>query len=192
MMQQEQRALSDWLAAKDFTVFGTLKFTDGFNIHDTLAENLVRKFFNTLDRTYYGNAVANNNVRHNRAVFLHKGSSRQNTHYHFLAKPNTNAALFCKLARKQWAGLDTHTMGFLDTQIELVRDSDAAANYMLHEYNNLGSKTLFTAATHISTSPVPVAKYRNLHQLRRLVKLDSFEYDMTFNGSAQAGEYIAA
>ncbi len=192
-MQQEQLALTDWVAAKGFTVFGTLKFTDGFNIHDTLAEKLVRKYFSALDRAYYGNAVTNNNVRHNRAVFLHKGSSQQNTHYHFLAKPNTDSLLFCKLARKQWAGLDTHTMGFLDTHIGLVQNNNAAAGYMLHEYKKLGSSTLFTAATHISTSNVPAAKYRSIHQLRRLLKLDSFEYDKIFRSNGDgAVEHIAA
>ena len=73
-MKQEQRALTEWLAAMDFTVFGTLKFTDGFSIYDKLAEKLVRKYFGALDRAYYGNAVTNNNVRHSRVVFLHKGS----------------------------------------------------------------------------------------------------------------------
>ena len=184
MKQQGQQALVDWLVEQNFTVFGTLKFTDGFEIHHKLAEKLVRKYFTALDRAYYGSAVTNSNIGHNRAVFLHKGASQQNIHYHFLAKPNTDAALFCKLARKQWAGLDTHTMGFLDTQIELVRDNDAAANYMLHEYKNLGANTLFTAATHINTSTVPVAKYRNMRQLRRLLKLDSIAHDKIFNGSA--------
>ena len=121
--QQEQQALAEWLAAQNFTVFGTLKFTDGFDIYDKLAEKLVRRYFNTLDRTYYGNAVANNNVRHSRAVFLHKGASQENIHYHFLAKPNTDALLFCKLARKQWAGLGTHTMGYLNTQIGLIQEN---------------------------------------------------------------------
>jgi len=192
-MKQEQRILAEWLAAKDFTIFGTLKFTDGYNINDQLAEKLVRKYFSALDRVYYGNAVTNNNVRHSRAVFLHKGSSQQNTHFHFLAKPKSDPALFCRLARKQWAGLDTHTMGFLDTQIEPVRDNVAAANYMLHEYQKLGSNTIFTPATCLSTSNIPSTKYRNIHQLRRLLKLDSFGQDKTFrDGSGGAAGQIAA
>jgi len=194
-MKQEQRALTEWLTAMDFTVVGTLKFkfTDGFCIHAWWAEKLVRKYFNALDRVYYGNAAANSNVRHSRAVFLHKGSSQQNIHYHFLAKPNSDPVLFCKLARKLWAGLYTHTMGYLDTQIELVRDNDAVANYMLHEYNKLGANTLFTAATHINTSNISTAKYRNIHQLRRLLKLDSFEHDKRFrNNGVSAVANIAA
>lgn len=188
----QQQALTDWLVEQDFTVFGTLKFTDGYNIHDALAEKLVRKYFGALDRVYYGNAVANNNVRHSRAVFLHKSFSQENTHFHFLAKPNADAALFCRLARKLWAVLDTHTMGFLDTQIKPVRDNKESANYMLHEYKRLGADTLFTPVTHINTSIVPVAKYRNMHQLRRVLKLDSFKQYKIINGRKLAAEYIAA
>ena len=191
-MQQEQQALVDWLAEQNFTVFGTLKFNDGYEIYDTLAEKLVRRYFNTLDKLYFGNEGISNNVRHERAVFLHKGASQENTHYHFLAKPNTDAALFCRLARKQWAKLDTHTMGYLNTQIELVRNNDAAANYMLHEYKSLGAKTLIASVSHLNTSAIPIAKYRNIHQLRRLLKLDSFEQDKILNGGKSAAEYIAA
>lgn len=182
-MQQEQQALADWLAEQNFTVFGTLKFTDGFEIYDKLAEKLVRRYFSALDRAYYGNAVTNCNVRHSRAVFLHKGASQENIHYHFLAKPNTDAVLFCNLARKLWAGLDTHKIGYFDTQIGLVRNNDAAAKYMVHEYKKLGSSTLFAAATHINTKTIPITKYRNIHQLRRLLKVDSFAHDEFFNSS---------
>jgi len=54
-MSEQQKQLTDWLVDQNFTVFGTLKFTDGFEIYDTLAEKLVRKYFNILDRAYYGN-----------------------------------------------------------------------------------------------------------------------------------------
>jgi len=182
-MMQEQQALADWLAKQHFTVFGTLKFTDGFEIYDKLAEKLVLRYFSALDRAYYGSAVKNSNVGHSRAVFLHKGASQENIHYHFLAKPNTDALLFCKLARKQWAGLGTRTMEYLDTQIGLVRNNDAAANYMVHEYKQLGPNTLFAAASHINASTISIEKYRNMHQLRRLLKLDSLERDETFNSS---------
>ena len=137
-------------------------------------------------------AYIKNNVRHERAVFLHKGTSQQNTHYHFLAKPKTDASLFCRLARKQWAALSTHTMGYLDTQIETVQSNEAAANYMLHEYKSLGANTLFTPATHINAANIPVAKYRNIFQLRRLLKLESLELNRTFEGGDSAVDYIAA
>lgn len=189
---KQKDALADWLIEQKFTVFGTLKYTDGYNIHDKFAEKSVCKFFNILDRAYYGNAVTNNNVRHNRVVFLHKGSSNENTHYHFLAKPATSTALFCSIARKQWAGLDSHTMGFLDTQIGLIEHHEGAEHYMLHEYRRLGADTIFTRATHLNTTNVNVSKYRNMHQLRRLIKLDSVEQYRLINGKNIAAEYIAA
>lgn len=171
-MPLDQQALKDWLMCRQFTVFGTLKFTDGFNINSELAEKLVRKYFNALDRTYYGNAAFNSNVRHDRAVFLHKGKSQQNIHYHFLAKPNTDALLYCRLARKLWGDLGTRTIGYLDTQIEMIKNGDAAVSYMLHEYRELGTSTVFTAASFFAAAELPVRKYRNIHQLRRLLTLD--------------------
>ena len=52
-MQQEQQALADWLAEQNFTVFGTLKFTDGFEIYDKLAEKLVRRYFVSVRRLHF-------------------------------------------------------------------------------------------------------------------------------------------
>jgi hypothetical protein len=101
--KKQQQAMAAWLETREFTVFGTLKFTDGFSLHDARGEQLVRQYFCALDRTYYGNAVKNTGMRHNRVVFKHMGTSRENLHYHFLSKPHTDPALFAQLSKKQWA-----------------------------------------------------------------------------------------
>jgi hypothetical protein len=44
-------------------------------------EKLVQQFFCALDRAYYGNAVTNVGMRHDRIVFKHMGTSQQNLHY---------------------------------------------------------------------------------------------------------------
>ncbi len=121
--EKQRQAMERWLTARDYTVFGTLKFTDGTAIGAAEAEKLVRKYFGTLDRAYYGNAVTNVDMRHNRVVFKHMGTSQANLHYHFLAKPHTCPVLFAKLARTQWANLSTWTMSFADTDIKAVRSN---------------------------------------------------------------------
>lgn len=173
MINQEKKALADWLLEQEYTVFGTLKFADGYSIQIDQAEKIVLQFFNKLDRVYFGNATTNKNIRHERAAFLHKGISRENTHYHFLAKPDIDPVLFCRLARKQWAIMSTKTMSYKNTQIELIRNNDAAANYILHEYNTLGSDTLLTSATHINPLGNINPAWRSLHRLRRLLILDN-------------------
>jgi hypothetical protein len=130
-------ALKRWLAAENFTVFGTLKFPSKYPISEYKSQRLVCNFFKKLDRAYYGSAAENIGMRHNRVVFKHMGTSGANLHYHFLAKPHTDPALFAELARKQWANMGTWTMDYVDTDIKAVRSNEGASNYMLHEYYKL-------------------------------------------------------
>ena len=80
LQKQERDEIAEWLIAQDFTVFGTLKFTDGTSISREHGDKIVRTYFNALDRTYFGHAVGNSNVRHQRVVFVHTGISGTNLH----------------------------------------------------------------------------------------------------------------
>ena len=181
-IEKQQRAVTDWLAETNWHVFGTLKFTDGCAIRLRTAEKLVCKYFNKLDRAYYGNAVTNVGMRHNRRVFKHMGTSGTNLHYHFLAKPHTDPALFADLARKQWADMDSWTMGFADTDITAVRNNKGSSIYMPHEYKKLGADCMFLKASAFKAPKHSPLKYRNIHQMRRLLAIQSLstkeiEYD---------------
>ena len=181
-IEKEHRALTDWMVETNWQVFGTLKFTDGSAISLRRAENLVCKYFNKLDRAYYGNAATNVGMRHNRVVVKHMGTSGTNLHYHFLAKPDMDLALFADLARKQWAHMSSWTMGFADTDIAAVRSNKGSSIYMLHEYDKLGADTVFLQASALNAPKYSPLKYRNIRQMRRLLAIQSLstkeiEYD---------------
>jgi hypothetical protein len=181
-IEKEHRALTDWMVETNWQVFGTLKFTDGYGISLRRAENLVCKYFNKLDRAYYGNAATNVGMRHNRVVVKHMGTSGTNLHYHFLAKPDMDLALFADLARKQWAHMSSWTMGFADTDIAAVRSNKGSSIYMLHEYDKLGADTVFLQASALKAPKYSPLKYRNIRQMRRLLAIQSLstkeiEYD---------------
>ena len=181
-IEKEHRALTDWMVETNWQVFGTLKFTDGSAISLRRAENLVCKYFNKLDRAYYGNAATNVGMRHNRVVVKHMGKSGTNLHYHFLAKPDMDLALFADLARKQWAHMSSWTMGFADTDIAAVRSNKGSSIYMLHEYDKLGADTVFLQASALNAPKYSPLKYRNIRQMRRLLAIQSLstkeiEYD---------------
>lgn len=170
-IEKQQKALTEWLAEKDFTTFGTLKFTDGAEIGEAKAEKEVRKYFSMLDRAYYGNAVTNSNMRHDRIVFKHMGTSQANLHYHFLARPHTCPMLFAQLARKQWANLSTWTINYASIDIKTVRSNEAACSYMLHEYRKLGADCIILQASALNLLKSCPLKYRNIAQMRRLLSI---------------------
>ncbi|AGI74419.1 hypothetical protein OA238_c45550 [Octadecabacter arcticus 238] len=135
-----------------------------------------------MDRAYYGNAATNVGMRHNRVVVKHMGKSGTNLHYHFLAKPDMDLALFADLARKQWAHMSSWTMGFADTDIAAVRSNKGSSIYMLHEYDKLGADTVFLQASALNAPKYSPLKYRNIRQMRRLLAIQSLstkeiEYD---------------
>jgi hypothetical protein len=165
-LERQQNELAMWLAQTDWQVFGTLKWTDGHSIGEQRAEAILRKYFNSLDKTYFGDKMVAAGHRIERAVFRHMGTSNSNLHYHFVARPNTNIAAFCETARCAWEEASSFTMGYENTWIGGVRDVENAVHYGLHEYKTLGADTLFLPATHCA-QPRPTPK--PIHQLRRLL-----------------------
>jgi len=165
------RQLRGWIGKQGFTVFGTIKFTDGSIAGDARGEKIVCAYFNALDRAYFGNAVDNVGMRHKRLVFKHFGQSGTNLHYHFLAKPSTDPKLYAELARQQWAKMGSWTMGANDTLIEPIRNNDAASAYVLHEYAKQGADCICLSASSLKSPTRNPRNYRNLAQLRRLLNL---------------------
>ncbi|WP_037306887.1 hypothetical protein [Ruegeria halocynthiae] len=165
--EKQKQALTNWLAQAGWTVFGTLKFTDGYSTSEHKAGQCVRRFFNELDRTYIGRNLADNGHRIERAVFRQLGSSGSNLHFHFVAKPNANIENFCETARCVWDETSSFTMGYEHTIIEKARSAAHTARYGLHEFDKLGADTLYLPATHFSKLP-PSPK--PIHTFRRLTK----------------------
>ncbi|MFT5742307.1 MAG: hypothetical protein ACI86S_000365 [Paracoccaceae bacterium] len=167
-IEKQHSALTDWLAGTEWTVFGTLKFTDGHRINERKAEAIVRKFFNSLDRAYFGCNLVDAGHRIERVVFKQLGSSGSNVHYHFVAKPYFNTEQFCNAAKCAWAEASNFTMGYEHTVIEPARSAAGARNYGLHEFWKLGADTLCLHATHLSQQH---PKIKPIQKLRRLLKI---------------------
>jgi hypothetical protein len=164
---KQKNELVDWLGQTDWTVFGTLKFTDGQDISAKKAEADLKKYFNKLDRTYLGSNMVDAGHRIQRVVFSHLGTCGSNIHFHFVAKPDAEVGRFCETARLVWQETSNFTMGYENTKIEAVDDASAVTRYCLHEYNRLGPETLYLPATHCAAAhPKP----KPIHKLRRLLK----------------------
>ncbi len=181
------KELQKWIEEQSFSVFGTLKFTDGFVVGDARAEKIVCAYLNALDRVYFGNAVDNVGMRHKRLVFKHLGTSGSNLHYHFLAKPSTDASLFSKLARQQWARMSSWTIGADETKIGPVCCNKAASTYVLHEYAELGADCICLPASSLNSPARNPLNYRNLAQLRRLLSLQELAATKFVGGEDEDG-----
>ena len=163
----QKETIAAWLATRNFTVFGTLKFTDGHDMLDEQGEKLLRKFLNKLDRIYLGSNLINAGHRIERVVFKHTGESFNNLHYHFVARPAGDIDFFCETARCVWDEISTFTMGLENTIIDQIRNQDDVANYCLHEYWVHGADTLVLPTIHKST---PTPNINPIHQQCRLEK----------------------
>lgn len=159
--------MTNWLAQAGWTVFGTLKYTNGYEIVERKAEADVRRFWNELDRTYLGRNLVDKGHRVERFVFKQLGSSGSNLHFHFVAKPNANIEQFCDTARCVWDETSSFTMGYEHTVIESARSGVRTTRYGLHEFEKLGADTLYLPATHFSQQP---PNPKPMHKFRRLIK----------------------
>lgn len=165
--KHQQAALTEWLAKHNWTVFGTLKFNNGFEVGERYGDAMVKNFFNRIDRIYYGSNLVNAGHRVDRVVSKHLGPSAQNLHYHFVARPNSDPINFCINTRCIWDEVSPRTLGYEKTWIDPVRDNKAASHYLLHEYPNLHADTLFVEASHLNHH---AKRPKPLSVLRRLLK----------------------
>ena len=164
---EQQRAWADCLAQTDWHVFGTLKFTDGHSMKTQIAQRLVRKFWNKLDRLYLGQNHVSAGHRIERIVSEQLGTSGENLHYHFVAKLDGDIARFCDTARWVWEETSNFTIGYEKTVIEPARNARSASGYCLHEYLTRGADTIFLEACHKRKDQAPKEP---LPKLRRLLK----------------------
>jgi len=84
MRNKNRKALTDWIAQTDGELAVTLTFH--YDITEARANKTLRRWWNEVDRNYYGNAVKRQAKRTKRACLLEKGKSGTNYHYHIHAK----------------------------------------------------------------------------------------------------------
>ena len=83
MRNKNRKALTDWIAQNKGELAITLTFLP--NITEARARKTLRRWWNEIDRQFYGNAVKMQAKRTKRACILETGRSGTNYHYHISA-----------------------------------------------------------------------------------------------------------
>lgn len=163
---REQKDMRDWIVAEGYDTFCTLKFKNGYDIDERHAEEVMQIFLQKVDRTYWGKQVKHG-LRCQRFVFLHKGKSGQNTHYHLCIQSIGLQYTFIEVLRRTWANFKETDQ--TTSRFERARNTDATGTYLTHEWKKLGSRTfcdkLSTTASHSC-----ILQHKNIHKVRRLLK----------------------
>lgn len=136
--RSEKQQFEDWLLTDEWDVFGTLKFQPMRNIGGRQAHDLLRHFWNRLDRVLYGKA-AEHGCRVVRWCFAHEGSRNDNYHLHFVASSSIDPDMFCCLANTVWTKLDRATAALRFNSITPVVHREKVADYITKEIWKLGS-----------------------------------------------------
>ena len=163
----EQQAMRDWVVDKGYNVFCTLKFKNGYDIDPQRAERLLRICLQRLDRAYWGNRVERENIRCQRFVFLHKGTSGQNTHFHVLLDAVGDTNTFLQVVRGIWSRFAETDV--TNSRFEVARNTAATGTYCIHEWSKLGSQSFCARLSH-TIPPTGTDKGKNLQRVRRLLK----------------------
>lgn len=143
-----QQAHIDWLATSNFDVFATLKYRNGYDISPRAAERILSIYLNKLDREHFGKKEIRAGQRVLRHVYLHKGQSGKNTHFHIAFTSIGPVQRFCALAHWLWEDSFQETCG-VTSQVTPVRSKEATAVYALHEFSRLGVDTFVHQLSHI-------------------------------------------
>ena len=83
MRNIQQEAAIEWIAQTNWELAITLTFLP--NITEARARKTLRRWWNAIDRQFYGNAVQRQAKRTKRACLIEKGKSGTNYHYHIHA-----------------------------------------------------------------------------------------------------------
>lgn len=146
----EQIEIHDWLASKEWNIFGTLKFHPVRHIGANDAQKVIRHFWNRLDRVVYGKA-AERGCRVQRWCFAHEGSHSDNYHVHFIAKSPISEDDFCCLSNVLWTKQDRSTASIQKNWITPVIHRDRVLYYLTKEVWKLGSISFDAALSYEST-----------------------------------------
>lgn len=161
-------AMVAWMESAQLDTYATLKFRNGYEISECAAERVLRLYLNRLDRTYYGKRDIRQGLRLERFVFLHKGRSGQNTHYHIAFRSLGPQQQFCTVARTLWQRCYFETCS-QTSQVTPMRSLTASSRYSLHEYGKLGERTFVANFSHINQAPHQGIT-KGIELTRRLIK----------------------
>ncbi|WP_133618625.1 hypothetical protein [Phaeovulum veldkampii] len=163
-----RQAHIDWINSSSANVYATLKFRNGFDIGEQQAQRVLQIFLNKLDRTYYTKQQLRQGKRVERFVYLHKGRSQQNTHYHVAFTAVGLVPTFCSIAHSIWSRSFTETCA-ATTQITAIKSRKGTSIYSLHEYGTLGERTFIDTLSHAEQA-ADTGIEKNIRLVRRLLK----------------------
>lgn len=167
---QKKQEYINWLDQSDINVFATLKFKNGYDIPDAQAKRVLRIFLNKADRTYFGKSLRKQGVRLKRFVFLHRGHSGTNTHYHVAFESFGGVGTFCQTMRSLWLSFDETCP---TSQITEIKDKLAVSVYCFHEYSTLKQGTFIPEYSH---SKAPTVQRASMNQRQYMARLTKANY----------------
>jgi hypothetical protein len=163
-----RQAHIDWVKGSKANVYATLKFRNGFDIGEQNAQRILQIYLNKLDRTYYTQRQLRLGRRVERFVYLHKGRSGQNTHYHVAFTAIGTVPTFCNIAHSIWSNSFVETC-WDKTQVTAIQSRTGASIYSLHEYSALGERTFIDTLSH-TTKAADTGIEADIKLVRRLLK----------------------
>lgn len=167
--KSQQQHFQDWLLARDWDVFGTLKFQPIKNISAGKAHALVRHFVNKLDRVVYGKA-AECGVRVQRWCFAHEGSASENYHVHFVAKSPIDPELFCCLSNVIWVKQARVTGSISKNWFTPVISRERVSAYLTKEFWKLGDNSFDAAISADNASKFQSNEKQEMLQRERIAR----------------------
>ena len=165
----EQKNFEKWVLARDWDVFGTLKFQPIRMIDGPQAHKVVRHFWNHLDRVLYGKAVERG-CRLERWCFAHEGSHNDNYHVHFVANSPIDADLFCCVSNTLWTKKDRATANIQKNWITPVLDRQRVAHYLAKEIWKLGGSSFDAELSCDHAVPFEIDGSRKFEQDQRIAR----------------------
>lgn len=172
--KKEQKVLMDDLLTRDWNVFGTLKFVNGRTIGRYTADKLLRRYWNKIDRLFFGKAAERQNIRVPRWCFAHEGSDSENFHIHFaLLAPVADIKRSCCVLNAVWAQEHKQTAPLSKNWILPVNDRSEVASYLTKEYWRLGQATLLTEYCWDQSTLEQMAQYEHDQQQARIKRAAS-------------------
>ena len=140
---------ANWVARQQFWLFGTAKYVDGTEIHESKAHKDIRHYFNTVDKAMLRRQDYDEGRRLQRLVFIERGRNRVNTHFHFFIKGThlRQYRTIWQTVEKNWT---RHIQGAASIQIQdNIEFIYERKGYCWKEFDDIRSEILYVPCCHL-------------------------------------------
>jgi len=140
---------ANWVARQQFWLFGTAKYVDGTEIHESKAHKDIRHYFNTVDKAILRRQDYDEGRRLQRLVFIEHGRNRVNTHFHFFLK-GTHLRQYKTIWQTAEANWTNHIQGAADILIQdNIELTHERKGYCWKEFDDIRGETLHLPCCHL-------------------------------------------